>query len=315
MPKIPKILKAPFIYAFISIFILSGAAVYQCYIASRIEKTHKSLDRKWPEEYAAFREQINNLKPDSTWDKSIITYLDVVRTNQITIIDRQNDLIADLRQETNNNIDKLNLWLAFAAIIISTVGVFIPAWAQYIKDKNFKEDLNTFKEQTKDALVKDSETVISKCKEELKKYNKELKNFEHNASLQEMRSQFVSLSLGYETRLINNHSDREWLYGFLWARTVDSFNKVIELALKDETDRENSRIYITECLVLLCSFISKIKSSTVKLKPREWDRLQDEIRKLLKEISYGQNNRQFWLLYHEQLRKFIIKLNSVHLPQ
>lgn len=316
MSKISEILKSPGTYAILVIAILLGAAAYECYRAYNIEETHAETNREWLERYAIYREQLNDWDTITNWDnKTVVSALKTVRQNQIAIIDRQNDLIADLRQETNNNIDKMNLWLAFAAIILSTVGVFIPAWAQYIKDKNFKEDLTQFKNHITEQTTHSLGAEINKSKEENAKCRETLNKITQNATLQEMRSQFVSLSMGYETRLLNNHSDRERLFSFLWTRTVDAFNKVIELSFKDETDKEDSRTYITECLVLLCSFISKIKSSTVRIKPRKWDSLQDEIRTLLKEVSDGQTNHLSWQLYHEHFKAFLTKLNTVHLPE
>lgn len=57
--------------------------------------------------------------------------LDSINGIQLIIVERQADLINDIRQETNNNIDKLNLWLAFAIGILGLGGVVFPIFSQY----------------------------------------------------------------------------------------------------------------------------------------------------------------------------------------
>ena len=286
--------------ALICIFTISGTF--------NISATHIEDNKRWTEDYATYREQFLDMKNLNCKDSdSLAQAINLIRCNQIAIIDRQAEIISDLRQETNNIIDKLNLWIAFVTIIMSAVGVFIPWWIQFIKDKDFKEEFIKFKGTTVKNLNRHMKNKISEVDEKIK-------DIYESATLQEMRSKFLSLSLGYETRLINHQSERERLFSFLWTRTVDAFNQAIEMAFKD-VDKEKSRKYIIECLVLLCSFVSKIKGSTVLQRTRSWDGLQDEIRQLIKEVNEGPSNEQYWKICREHFEEFLNKLNKVYLPE
>lgn len=77
-------------------------------------------------------------KNDSTTKSNLISknrvspvLIHKVLANQKFIIRQQNELLLDIRQETNNNIDKITLWLSFWIALIAALGVLIPALAEY----------------------------------------------------------------------------------------------------------------------------------------------------------------------------------------
>ena len=86
---------------------------------------------------------------------SISMKLETIRCNQLHLLEQQDRLIDDFRQEMNNNINKINTWLAYAIGIMGLVGVFIPIVIQFkirsdekeLTDKNlmeFKEKMEEF---------------------------------------------------------------------------------------------------------------------------------------------------------------------------
>ena len=58
--------------------------------------------------------------------KQMEKYDSIIITNQQQIIKRQEELVNDIRQETNNNIDKISAWLAFWIAVVALLGVFVP---------------------------------------------------------------------------------------------------------------------------------------------------------------------------------------------
>lgn len=98
---------------------------------------------------------------------SISMKLETIRCNQLHLLEQQDRLIDDFRQEMNNNINKINTWLAYAIGIMGLVGVFIPIVIQFkirsdekeLTDKNLKE----FKEKMEefDGLAQRNEGRIN----------------------------------------------------------------------------------------------------------------------------------------------------------
>ena len=98
---------------------------------------------------------------------SISMKLETIRCNQLHLLEQQDRLIDDFRQEMNNNINKINTWLAYAIGIMGLVGVFIPIVIQFkirsdekeLTDKNLKE----FKEKMEefDRLAQRNEGRIN----------------------------------------------------------------------------------------------------------------------------------------------------------
>ena len=62
----------------------------------------------------------------------------IVKYNQEQIIDRQHEIVADIRQESNNISDRQSAWLGFWITVLGFVGVVCPIAYQYINTSSFK---------------------------------------------------------------------------------------------------------------------------------------------------------------------------------
>jgi hypothetical protein len=74
--------------------------------------------------------------------RRIDSVFQIVKENQNVIVRKQDDLIDSIRQETNNNLDKLNLWLTFWIGVISFFGVVFPIVSQIFLYKSYKDELS-----------------------------------------------------------------------------------------------------------------------------------------------------------------------------
>ncbi len=65
----------------------------------------------------------------------------ILLKNQKNLYDRQADLVADIRQETNNNLDKISAWLAFWITVLGFVGIACPVAYQFLNYRNSEKEL------------------------------------------------------------------------------------------------------------------------------------------------------------------------------
>lgn len=83
---------------------------------------------------------------------SISKKLEAIRCNQLHVLDQQDKLINDFRQEMNNNINKVNTWLAYAIGIMGLVGVFIPIVIQFKIRSDEKERIEKEEQELKEKM-------------------------------------------------------------------------------------------------------------------------------------------------------------------
>lgn len=78
------------------------------------------------------------------------------------VLRNQDRLINDIRQETNNNIDKVSAWLALWIGIISVVMVFLPIVVQYITYKKDESRLNDIERKNKIAATEQNIKLLTR---------------------------------------------------------------------------------------------------------------------------------------------------------
>lgn len=140
---------------------------------------HKDCDRRWME----LRDSLYHngealdkmpgipvaVRPDghgvaAAADSVAATYIfskkdiDKVMDAHKALMARQDMLADDLRQETNNNINKVNGWLAFWMGVMAILGVFVPIALQF---KLYRESRD--REDLYQRQFKDTKTDVEKC--------------------------------------------------------------------------------------------------------------------------------------------------------
>lgn len=87
-----------------------------------------------------------NNKESFVASSDVLHHLDSLYRNVIIkqedILVRQADLVNDIRQETNNNLDKHSAWLAFWIAVLAFVGVVCPIAYQALNTRKFEADLD-----------------------------------------------------------------------------------------------------------------------------------------------------------------------------
>lgn len=118
-----------------------------------------------------------------------------VLRNQKAIIEQQKELILDIRQETNNNIDKITLWLSFWIGIIALFGVCAPAIAEYRFRIVNERELNDVKNEA-NAYIDNIKAYISSSEKKLKQMDDKLAELK-------LHEYINTLSLSWENNIID----------------------------------------------------------------------------------------------------------------
>lgn len=229
---------------------------------------------------------------DNTYSMS--EKIEIIRAQQQLVLNREDQLVEDFRQEMNNNINKMNTWVAFAVGIMSLTGIIIPIIVQInlVKenDESIKK-LTTKVIQKRNKLIKDGNDKIKEIDDNFKVAKSE---FEKDQHLQHLLVNFLSFKHGCEDNILQNQSDRDLLMRHVWCKADDSFEKVVADCLKDDEHQEGSRATLLISLIMMHSMIEKLKCSTSSRRVRELDSISDHIKGICTEIELGQRNDIAW---------------------
>lgn len=282
-------------------------------------KEPRNLNKEYAELHDSLSIGIKNLDvKDSVRIDSIV---EVIRCNQLLIIQRQADLINDIRQETNNSIDKLNLWNAFAIGLMAIIGVFIPLAIQFRNqnesDKKIKETLGTYKSEF-DSFRKNFSEIETKAQileNSIKKnFESEIEKNQKLIAILKMKSRFMSLNMEHNCKILSNQPDRVRFYRFLWNRAVDSLKIVVDDCFSDAFSDNEKRMYLIESFMLIDSFIMKLMTCVLTGGFRKWDNISDDIRYLLLELEYGWENGIAWSIIKNDVDNIIEKIVRLRIP-
>lgn len=119
-----------------------------------IQQDHASCDEKFDSMFSII-ERINTSVVDTASIKaspSLLSFekrLDSLQASYSMIKDTQERVINDIRQETNNNLDKISAWLSFWVAILALLGVFVPFAFQFFVYKREKDEIQKRHEEIK----------------------------------------------------------------------------------------------------------------------------------------------------------------------
>lgn len=88
---------------------------------------------------------ITRIKLRNDYLDNLDIHCDYEIINQSNLIKRQDELINDIRQETNNNLDKMSTWLSFWIAIMALLGTLLPIALSFIdhyRDEKLRDELS-----------------------------------------------------------------------------------------------------------------------------------------------------------------------------
>lgn len=208
-----------------------------------------------------FNTKLDTLSIDSLGQ---IKLLETLVNEQLIISKRQDDLVNDIRQETNNNIDKINLWLSFWIGLIGLIGILAPVLAEY-----------RFKNSNKDEIDR-----ISKLHD----------NYVFKLSLLDVQSIIYALSVSHDERIVPGMSNRNSLMRYMLKDAVIAISQLVDYMSKEdfipslETKKECKSLLIRS-FICLYACLHKLKILNYDICARNTDNVMDEIKDLLNKIE------------------------------
>ena len=171
--------------------------------------------------------------------------------------ERQSEYFSDLRQESNNIINKFNAWLGFWIAILTIFGAVIPIVIQYILHQKSKRDIESmFDKLQKKALNHQLLLAVS------------------------------GVYISNDCDAIRDTSAQEKLMNTLIEETYVSFKSIVELIDNSQgyLDRE-SEIYLINSLVQYSRLVNILKEKCKYRETRRLTFLADKIKELISDIT------------------------------
>ena len=243
----------------------------------------------------------------------------IFKGNQEWIIKRQETLINDLRQETNNNIDKLSVWTGVMLGLVALFGALVPMWQSNINRNELERDINKelknvkkkFKEyekETKGNIIAQNKEV----KELISRMNRQL-------ILSELQTTVECLALGLDSKQIDNSDELRSFKADLWSKIGNNFVKLVVLINEDFERNNMGELSIRDVKIVLVSALELIDEIMRRVAVRTGDiSTREEISLTLDNLRFVLNrvcSSTFKLskAFLQELEEFAKEVNMVQL--
>lgn len=189
------------------------------------------------------------------------------------------NLINDVRQETNNDINKLNGWLGFWIATSALLCIVVPMVFQHM---SVRGERKRFVKEIDDKKTGFDEKII-KTTERLKSIEDTIENrFKIWRSL-------ITIEGGIESKLMDPSKRLgDSLGDHLWTELCRSLEDMIGKELKNKTLSNDSRFQLMQYLLDMRSYIILIRRSIVKGRSRKINVLEDTITRVFNELDSGE---------------------------
>lgn len=167
--------------------------------------------------------------------------------------------INDVRQETNNIINKINGWLSFWLAILALVGGILPFILSWKREEDYKEKFldsqKGLEEHIGSFLAKKSEIIedIKTQKEEIQKRleerEKEIQRLQEKMEMREINFNITNIVNSFiaakDNKLLEESRDRDLLRTSLLKELSQEFDKIITMMFPDNYTPSNKTVLKT----------------------------------------------------------------------
>ncbi|MCM1370271.1 MAG: hypothetical protein NC204_07880 [Candidatus Amulumruptor caecigallinarius] len=232
--------------------------------------------------------------------------------NQRAIAEQQHEVISDIRQETNNDINRVSGWMGFWIAVLALLGVILPAAAQYFSVRSERERMHKLQreqirimQEMKSAHKKEIETMESAHQQKLIEYEAGYRQAVSEAqrcmSAHEIKHAAMSLSRLHDMHADVEEQEEEKLLIIHLHSMTRNLNRLLK-NIKDEKENtqadgkthlqngnrrtsvmtdaemwEDTQMHLYGILVNLESFLRDISLKTTVARRRQITNLLDEI--------------------------------------
>lgn len=235
-----------------------------------------------------------------------------VREAQKQLLIRQNQLVDDIRQETNNIINKMNGWLGFWMGVMAILGVFVPIALQFklyreSRDQDAKlrqecqKELDHIREETKHCVNRsetaqrnaraDIKAELLKIEAEVDKQFHEIQTALHQ-DIDNIR--FTTIIRSFHSIMdspeIRTNELRNQLLEKNWNEIVTNFRRFIKVYYKDQTESIGYSYSMSVILLQVASVLTSMRILVPRRK-RQLELLAMESYSLIKMLNTIPSNK------------------------
>lgn len=207
------------------------------------------------------------LEPTTFKDKQyaqLDSIVKIVNENQQWIIRRQETLVNDIRQETNNTIDKLALWSGVAICLVSFFGCLVPIWQNNITRHDLEKSMDVY-----------------------------IQNLKRQEAAHQLYRTCECITLGLKSKQVDNNASLRLLTGSLLHSMCSNFSTLVGIIKKDMESKEHKEVNASENRIALLHALIEIdevlRTITVRMKDSEQlakaQVICDDIRRLVNELA------------------------------
>ena len=211
--------------------------------------------------------------------------LNTMAANQTYILKRQDDLVNDIRQETNNNLDKFAAWLSFWIAVMALVGTLLPIVLSFITHhreeqvrKRTEEEIKTFKRQTQKEINED----IKKAKDSVSELMIEVKTNSLEMTVNGLKN-------GIESNIFKSVSNAEFFENLMLKDIIKLVNDIIGIMRSKDImiiNRSEEVILASILASLHTALQSIVLASTNQKRLRLANKCKDQITSILTQLSH-----------------------------
>lgn len=216
------------------------------------------------------KNRLDSITANDILDSIVITnrlsrqQIDLFVRNQQLLLHRQDTLADDLRQESNNLINKTNGWLAFWITVMTITGVIIPLALNY---KTSKEN-----------------------KEELLKALEEAQRIGHSIDKLEMTRLVKNFEMICNSTVLQNSPERNTVAQNTWSEISSKYIQLVKLYISEDSNAIE-RNDITVAILNILSAFSTIRIYQ-KRRKRKIQHLEDVGKQLLNKLTDNKLSKQ-----------------------
>lgn len=195
--------------------------------------------------------------------KSRVELDSLVRALSKSEAEKYQEGINDVRQETNNIINKINGWLSFWLAMLALMGGIMPLLISWRKEQEYKERFN---EETAnmekqcasviDEINKNKDKLTASVHEEKEKIEQSLKQFDFKQSHLKITNLVSAFLAARNNRLIQESIDRDLLRDGLLFELQQEFGYIVDNIINVSYTSEKKSILMTILIQYYALFAS-----------------------------------------------------------
>lgn len=328
-----RLVNVIFIGVMVVILLIVGCSIWMFFEACRYETKYFNLHNEWlkkrdslylevvptdsvlsniilvrgKQDLEGEKTKIDSMIMKKDVEKYLIPLSDVlkIRESQKQLLIHQDQLIDDVRQETNNIINKMNGWLGFWMGVMAILGVFVPIALQLKLYRENRDTEERLRQECKDEFEHlQNESINNEKKNEIAQRTSQA---EIKAELLKMEieidQRFKRMQNDYQrdmqivrftatTRCFHNIIDspeirtnelRNQLLEKNWKDIVTYFKKFIDYYTNQTKDDGNSYL-MSVIIVQIASILTSLRI-LIPWRKRQFESLATESNKIIKELN------------------------------